>query len=283
MASLVQARVAIVGRGRLGTTLHIALIAAGIDATLITSRPSKDWAPPATHYDICFLAVPDSEIGAVARRVLEWFPGSALTHLSGACGLDAITDAVESRTPAGSFHPFVPFPAVRDPDVFRDVVIGVDASSSVLRELLVDLAEALGAVPRRVPSDRRALYHAAAVVASAHLVALAAQATTLLRELEWTEEESIEALLPLMREALANLACEGLPHAITGPLRRGDHITVRANIDALAALDRPEIVGAYVALAATGLDLAEATGLNVDAVARVRRELSDGNDHRGVL
>ena len=63
-------------------------------------------------------------------------------------------------------------------------------STPELEARLAALARRLGAVPRPVDEAHRIRYHAAAVMASGYVVALAAQAAGLLEGLGWTREDT---------------------------------------------------------------------------------------------
>jgi predicted short-subunit dehydrogenase-like oxidoreductase (DUF2520 family) len=103
------------------------------------------------------------------------------------------------------------------------------------------LAISLGMRPFRVDDADRVAYHAAATVASNHLVALLGQAARL------ADAAGVPpaALLPLVYATLENVETLGPESALTGPVARGDVDTVRRHLDVLADDERP----AYRALA----------------------------------
>jgi predicted short-subunit dehydrogenase-like oxidoreductase (DUF2520 family) len=93
----------------------------------------------------------------------------------------------------------------------------------------------------------RATYHAAACVASNHVVALLGQAERLAAECG----VPFEALARLARSSVDNAFALGPRAALTGPVARGDWSTIAAHLDALA----PEERSAYRALAREALRL----------------------------
>lgn len=263
--------VGIVGTGRVGRTLDGAFRAAGYAPVLIRGR--WDDAPRALgDCDVAFLAVPDGEIRTVARRLAEELGGDlpALAHLSGALSTDGLAAFVPNSTPVGSFHPFLPFSTARDPAALHGVTIGIEASTPEFHATLERLARQIQAVPRSVPKESRALYHAAAVTASAQIVALASHASTMLTQLGWTTQDALATLLPLISGTVTNLSDAGLPGALSGPLRRGDASTIKANLDALRELNSPTIEETYRLLSLTGIELAESLGLEPEAVRLLR-------------
>jgi predicted short-subunit dehydrogenase-like oxidoreductase (DUF2520 family) len=271
--------VLILGRGRVGRSLSLAFDAAGVAHALRPSRPATAFAADLLSADVVLLAVPDGAIDATAETVANALAGRhapAVVHLSGALGLDVLAAAAARGCATGSLHPFMPFAAVRSPESLAGATFGVEASDDALAAWLTALAEAIGAKPRHVPDEQRALYHLAAVTASASVVSLAAQATDLLTELGWPREDALGALIPLIQGAVDNLAGEGLPGALTGPWRRGDVGTVARHIGALRATEQPLTLDAYLALGREAVELARGTGLDDAACARLRKAFDDG-------
>ncbi len=217
---------------------------------------------------VLFLAVPDGAVRATARRVaaLKPPPGLAVVHLGGALGLEAL-DPLKGN-PRGSFHPLQSFPAPRPPDAFRGITVAVDATSPALLRRLGNLARKLGAQPRHVTDQQRAVYHAAAVFASNYVDVVVAEGVRLLEGIGWSQRDSVAALMPLVQGAVDNMRARGPVAALTGPVRRGDAETVARH---LAALDDPEV---YRILGLVALELARDAGLEPAAARRTRRALT---------
>src|SRR5262249_56629412 len=92
----------------------------------------------------------------------------------------------------------------------------------------------LGGRPSRAPPADRVRYHAAACVASNHLVALLGQVERLAAD----AGVPFEAFLPLVRGTVGNIETIGPAAALTGPVARGEHETVARHLDALPEEDR---------------------------------------------
>ncbi|HEX6347949.1 MAG TPA: DUF2520 domain-containing protein [Candidatus Dormibacteraeota bacterium] len=216
--------------------------------------------------------MPDPAIASLAAELAELpLPeGAAVIHLSGALSLAPLQPIAE----AGSFHPLQSFPVVREPDAFKGALIAVDATTPRLLGELTRLARSLGARPRRVPPEQRTLYHAAAVLASNYVVALAAQGVDVLGRAGWTRAEALEALLPLMRGVLENLERAGLPDALIGPIRRGDPDTVSRQVKELGATGGGIPLQAYRILGAAALELAREAGLDEESARRIEEALT---------
>jgi predicted short-subunit dehydrogenase-like oxidoreductase (DUF2520 family) len=83
--------------------------------------------------------------------------------------------------------------------------------------------------PFRVDAVDRVRYHAAACVASNHLVALLGQVERLAAH----ADVPFEAFLPLVRGTVENVDELGPAAALTGPVARGDDETVTRHVDAI--------------------------------------------------
>ena len=106
---------------------------------------------------------------------------------------------------------------------------------------IAEVVEDLGGRSFTVEDDARALYHAAACIASNHLVALLGQ----VERVGGAAGVPLEAYLALVRETVENVATLGPARALTGPVARGDTATVERHLAALPAAERD----AYRALA----------------------------------
>ena len=230
------ARWAIVGRGRLGTALADALRAGGlpVDGPLGRGAEGAD-------SDAVLLCVPDEEIPAAAAIIA---PGRLVGHCSGALGLEAL----------GGHETFGLHPLMTVTEAGADFGgAGCAVAGSTPRALAAarDLARCLGMRAFEIAESDRAVYHAAASVASNFLVTLEAAA----EQLASTAGAGRELLAPLVRATVENWAAHGPAGALTGPIARGDEATVRRQREAVA--DRaPDLLALFDALTAATRRLA---------------------------
>jgi predicted short-subunit dehydrogenase-like oxidoreductase (DUF2520 family) len=216
--------VRIVGPGRAGTSLALALTNAGWDVGPMLGR-GDDLAGAAEGVDLLVLATPDDTIRDVARAV-EPDPSTVVAHLSGARGLEVL--APHERRAA--VHPLVALPT---PELGARRLVG--GWFAVAGDPLADeVVRALRGRSFAVGDADRTTYHAAAVIASNHLVALMGQ----VERLAGTVGVPFEAYLDLATDTLANVAELGPADALTGPAARGDEATLRRHLRALPADER---------------------------------------------
>jgi len=215
-------RLAVVGRGRMGSAIVPALAAAGIDVAGPMPRGAD-----VSGYGAVLLCVPDHEIGAAAALIA---PGPFVGHCSWATGLEPL-----GAHRSFSLHPLMTVTA--DNARFAGAGAAIAGSSPAALSLARRLATALGMEPFEVASEDRTAYHAAASIASNFLLTLEAAA----ERLAGTAGVERRALVPLVRATVENWAAIGARQALTGPVARGDEVTVR--LQRLAVADRaPELL-----------------------------------------
>jgi predicted short-subunit dehydrogenase-like oxidoreductase (DUF2520 family) len=258
---------ALVGPGRAGTAVALALAARGWRPVAVAGRtpdasstravaarlaaPAVEVADAGREADVVIVATPDAVIASAAAELAPALRPSALVlHLSGASTLHELDGVLLARpdVEVGSLHPLQSLPSA---DVGRRRLAGawcaIDGSPRVEK-----IALALGMRPYRVDADRmRVRYHAAACVASNHLVALLGQVERLAAH----AGVPFEAFLPLVRGTVDNVDELGPAGALTGPVARGDDETLARHVDALPDDER----AAYEALVREARRLTEVT------------------------
>jgi predicted short-subunit dehydrogenase-like oxidoreductase (DUF2520 family) len=267
-------RVGVVGAGRAGTALAVALGRAGHEIVAVSavsdasvgrvrrSLPGVAIRPPpdvVAAADLVLLTVPDDVLpGLVAGLAATGaaLEGRLVAHVSGRHGLAVLEPAVRAGALPLALHPVMTFTGRPDDiDKLAGISFGVTAPDS-LRPVAEALVVEMGGEPVFIADERRDLYHAALASAANHLVTLVVQATDLLRDAGVAQPARM--LGPLLSAALDNALRLG-DAALTGPVARGDADTVASHIAALRA-DAPEALPAYLALARLTADRAVAAG-----------------------
>jgi predicted short-subunit dehydrogenase-like oxidoreductase (DUF2520 family) len=174
-----------------------------------------------------------------------------VAHCAGSLDLSPLLPFERAGMAVGSFHPLQ---AVPTPTTVLSGFVGIDGSREA-RRLLSRIARDLGLTPLEIPGGDRALYHAAAAIASNGLVALASRACALLSRAGAPPKKSLPAVLTLMRSALDGVARKGLVGGLTGPIARGDLQTLKSHRRALEQKS-PQDVELYRSLSLALLELA---------------------------
>jgi predicted short-subunit dehydrogenase-like oxidoreductase (DUF2520 family) len=199
----------------------------------------------AADVDLVLIATPDTVVADVAAAIR---PGRAVVaHVAGSLGLDVL--APHDRRAA--LHPLMSLP---DAEIGAEQLTG--GWFAVAGDPLVgDLATALGGRTFEIADDDRALYHAAAAVASNHLVALLGHA----QRLGASVGVPADALMALALGSAENAVALGPAAALTGPAARGDEATLVAHRDAIGRR-APRELAAYEAMLAEARRLAAMEG-----------------------
>jgi predicted short-subunit dehydrogenase-like oxidoreductase (DUF2520 family) len=251
---LSAAPLVVVGRGRVGRSLTAAAERAGIEVSLVSHEDTGSIPAGAA----VLLCVPDDAIAEAVERLAASAP-SLVVHVSGATTLDALAAAAEQGAATFSLHPLQTFADGETPVEGTPAAIAGSTEEAFAHAR--SLAEALGMRPFEVPEEKRAVYHAAAAIASNLLVALEESAAGLLARIG--VDDARELLAPLVLRTAANWAERG-PDALTGPIARGDRATIERHRAALAEF-APKLLTAYDALAERAEAVARESGERVSA------------------
>lgn len=267
----------VIGPGRLGQTLaHLwqrnglaavqGLLARDVDHAraaqkFIGAGQSEDWASlvPAS---ITLIATPDDAISAVAVKLLHSGviqPDAVVFHCSGALTSELLAPLREAGAAVASVHPLKSFadPLVAVSD-FAGTWCGYEGDEAALSRLL-PLFAAIGAQRFAINPANKLLYHAGAVLACNHLVALMETALRSMQGAGVPREAAWQALRPLIDGTLVNLDQRGPVDALTGPVARNDLQTVEREIAATGQLD-PAVAAVYQSLTTVAMQLAALQG-----------------------
>lgn len=253
-------RVAVLGPGRVGTLLLVALARAGwrpvavaggtpaarerAAALVAGCRPHDGPATAVADTDLVVVATPDA---AVEEAVTDLVRADVLggrhrvVHVAGSLGLAPLRRAALAGAGVAACHPAMTVPTgAEDPDLLVGTAWAVTAPPSS-RAWAHDLVAGLGGDPHDVPDEVRPLYHAGLAVGSNAVAAGVVVARQLL--LAAGIADPTPFLAPLVERSVGNALADGAS-ALTGPVVRGDVGTVAGHLDALAA-DVPELRDAY--------------------------------------
>ena len=226
---VLASRIAIVGQGRMGNALAASLGQAGVDVEGPLGR-GADGASA----DVVILAVPDGQIQNAAALIA---PGRLVGHCSGATTLDVL-----QPHEAFSIHPLMTVTGA-DAD-FEEAGCVIAGSTERALAMAASLARTLGMRAAVVADEDRALYHAAASMASNYVVTVLGAAERM------AEAVGLDRalLVPLVRSAVKNWASAGAAGGLTGPIARGDELTTKRQRAAVATRT-PDLLPVWDALA----------------------------------
>jgi len=263
-----------IGAGTVGTALAVRLSSKGYQVVAVSSRSQASAHKLAQAVSGCrafnnnqdtvnaadfiFITTPDDAIVSVADEI-HWRTGQSVVHCSGALSTDALKSAKRLGAQAGAFHPLQTFASVNQAiENIPGSTFALEAEEPLL-SILKDMAAALDGQGIELKADDKVVYHAAAVIACNYLVTLLKLATDLWQTFNIPQEQTTQALLPLVRGTIHNIEAVGIPQCLTGPIARGDTGTIKKHIDALQKRV-PGVLSTYRELGLQTIPIALAKG-----------------------
>lgn len=290
-------RVSIIGAGRLGAAFAIALRMAGHSIELVVTehaanarkvsrlvggktvglsanqvrRLTADQAERLQRTSLFIISTPDdaiapvsAELAAALKPLLTKNPKTRrpriALHTSGALTSKALKPLKELGFSVGSLHPLV---SISDSKTGAEwltrAYFSVEGDAEAIRSART-LVRGIGGRAFEINAESKALYHAAALMASPNMTALFDVALEMLTRCGLSRSIARKVLLPLVGSTLHNLTTQDPSRALTGTFKRGDVATVRKHIDAIQSQDLKEALAAYVVLGRHSMKLAARSG-----------------------
>lgn len=280
---MTEPAIAIVGAGRMGQGLALALMGIGRKVTLLGRGPretlapfcwpSEQWAASIAESGVILVATPDAAISGAAEQLNATGAVVArhtVLHLSGLLDRAVLSPLASSGAALGSLHPLQTIADSRTaPERLRGAFAGIEGDPRAL-DTADALAQALGMRPVRVPSAGKADYHVGATFVANYAAALLAMGQAFAVRAGIDEALASELYRPLLAGAAQNLIALGPVAALTGAVRRGDTATIRAHLERLTGRDRR----LYCDLGLVALALAREAGLDAAAAGQVEALLA---------
>lgn len=252
-------KVFILGAGKVGSALARALKSYGDSVTLRAARKGV----PSTRIDadVLVLAVRERELGRLAADlaasgVLK--RNAIVVHNAGSLSAEALAPLRCACAGVAQMHPMISFASTAFVPTLTRGHCHVKGDALAEKRART-LAKHLGMTPRSFAQLDVVGYHAAAGLVANGAAALAALGAELLVLSGVPRSDTAKMLGPLLRSVAENVEKLGFPHALTGPVRRGDAAGMERQIHLLAAR-LPTAVPLFVASALAQLPLARVIG-----------------------
>jgi predicted short-subunit dehydrogenase-like oxidoreductase (DUF2520 family) len=296
--------ISIIGAGRLGTALAIALASRGYSIEAVVARRLRQARRSAAlvssgpraltgkqlrllpSSDLIFITTPDDAIEETAAQLLAASTpetdhrGRTVLHTSGARSSNVLSCLRDAGFCVGSLHPLVSVSdAVSGAESLQKAFYCVEGGHAAVR-LACSLVRDLGGQSFSIDAHDKALYHAAAVMASGHVVALFDIAIEMLLRCGLTRARARAVLLPLLRSTVANLSAHEPARALTGTFARADVATVKHHLQALRRQNSRASMAAYTLLGQRSLQLAKMSGAGAAALKEIALALKEDSGKR---
>lgn len=224
--------------------------------------------------DIIFITTQDGEIAAAANELAAKVSGKPFVfHTSGSLASAVLDKLKNVGCKTGSIHPLVSISrAELGPERFRNAFFCVEGDKEAV-EMGTQIVKDLGGMPFTIATEFKTLYHAAAVTACGHLVALLDAATEMMAKCGLTLEQSKEILMPLVLSTVQNLEHQTAAQALTGTFARADIETFTRHLTALNANVSEELLEIYLLLGERSLELAAKQGISSERIDTLRTKV----------
>jgi predicted short-subunit dehydrogenase-like oxidoreductase (DUF2520 family) len=226
--------------------------------------------------NIWLIATPDDAISAVseslsATGVLR--KGDIVFHCSGSLNSQILSTTANSAFRA-SVHPIHSFANPENSLAdFSGTACGIEGELGATK-ILTALFSAIGGECFSLNANKKALYHAATVMACNNLISLLSLSQQMLEAADIDRDTSGHLLQPLIENSLNNYFRRGDIDALTGPISRGDSKTVAAHLDSLK--EHPQWQKIYSSLGDIAVSLSAQQGFaSADQLETISRLLSN--------
>lgn len=188
--------------------------------------------------DIIFITTPDGVIEQVWNNLRELsIQSKIICHCSGALSSKIFSNC-NQEVFGYSIHPIYTFNDKYNSYInLKQATITIEGHERYI-QYLVDMFKNLGNNTKVISSENKVIYHAAAVMASNNVIALAQTAIDMLGECGFNNEEALNSLYPLMLNNVKNIGELGLVKSLTGPVERCDIKTIEKHLDSLDEEDK---------------------------------------------
>lgn len=221
--------------------------------------------------DIIFITTQDSEIENVAKKLAQVVENKPIVfHTSGSLSSEILQSLKAKGCKVASFHPLV---SISDAKIGAErfansyfCLEGDEEAVNVGKQIVADLQGNAFSIETKY----KTLYHASAVMACGHLVALFSTAIEMLSKCGLSAEKSKEILLPLVKSTVENLQIQSPNEALTGTFARGDVEILLKHISSINENLSSEILDIYLKLGEVSLKLSPA---DQEKIAEMEKEI----------
>ena len=251
-----KSNIAIVGAGKIAYSLTNALIKNNYKIKIIiSSNPapaaylskkfsinnySDDLSELKTKIKVIFLSVPDNQIKTTANKLSNLnikLHDSLFIHLSGAEDTSVLNSLKRKGALTASFHIMQTFPSKRIVNI-ENCYAAIETRNKFAEKFLFKLAADLKLKPFMLKSEDKPAYHLAGVFSS-NFLAGNIYNTEKIFDINKSQMNynNFDLLFPIIKSTLKNINRLGSAKALSGPVERGDLMTIKKHVSVLKKLN----------------------------------------------
>lgn len=208
----------------------------------------------ASKANLIFITTQDQAIENVYQQILPYLKTrTILVHCSGALSNLIFKGANRKNIITIGLHPIQTFSDDKPATITKNIYYAVEADTQA-RPIAKKLVRDLQGRPVFIKSADKPLYHTMCVFASNYLVALMSAVFDIARILKIRPRQTFSLLEPLIRQTWDNIRNNGVEKSLTGPIARGDIVTIKSHLIILEK-KLPELLSLYQILGLKALKL----------------------------
>ncbi len=288
-------KVGFIGAGKVGTAFGKFLINQGINVIGYNSRSRKS-LEKAIEYtstegfekddlinaaDVIFVTVKDDQIQSVLDNSIIDFKilkEKTFIHMSGVHSSKILLKAYDKGADVYALHPLQSVSniekAVED---FEETYFSIESIGKKNK----NISKILSVIKNHfeIQADQKSVYHMAACVFSNYLTTLMDFGVELMASIGIAEEESFEAMLPLINGTIKNIQKNGSANALTGPIARGDIETIKNHLKSFEDLNQ-DYEDFYRMMGSKTLDYIEKNNIQETQKIKNMRNILEGSHEK---
>lgn len=238
-------KVGFIGAGKVGQSFALYLFHQGVEisgfysrnfvssqtaAALIGCKAYETLDCLISHSDMVGITVNDDQIITVVDELSQIRQNLELKyffHMSGVHNSDCLK---KISGHVFTLHPLKAFPRIEtSSEHFKKIFFSLENADEFVLSWISDV----GLVTFEIQSEKKALYHTAAVILSNYMVSIIDFGLHQLDDIGIDRKLATEAMWPLIEDTLVNIKNLGTRRALTGPIARGDIETIKMHLSSM--------------------------------------------------
>lgn len=213
--------------------------------------------------DIHLITTPDDLIISTCDEIIKSQlikTKSIFAHCSGTIASSSLCDAVNNEHLVASVHPVKSFASPEHAaKTFSGTYCGFEGDYEAV-DLLKSIFARAGAYCFDIDPEKKSLYHAAAVLSCNYLNTLIELGITTYGKAGVNREIASNIIETIAKDTLCNIFNSSPSAALTGPISRGDVLTITKHLDAFVEEGDEQLLAAYKLLGLKTVALAREQG-----------------------